>query len=679
LFLQGLIAIEDSHFFEHPGIDPAGILRALYVNLRSGRTAQGGSTLTQQLAKLLFLKPDKTIERKLQEAMLAVKLEQKYTKQEILRMYCNHIFLGHGVYGIHAAAKYYFGKAAKDLNLQEAALLASMPKAPQTFSPYSHPSRALVRRNHVLLRMAEENFITEQQYKHTIRQPISVRTQYAKKSFAPYYMEEIRKQLEEKHDYKSIYEGGLQIYSTLDSRMQKMARKALDVGLRKMDKRHGWRKVGTTLNDAEMETYWSEDWTGKYELDQTVEGLVLEVKDRLALIKIEHQIIPLKPDGWRWTNKKHCTAFLAVGNVTDFRIKEIKDNKIISVHLDQPPVVNGAIVAMDVKTGKIRALVGGSDFGTRKFNCATQAYRQTGSSFKPFVYAAALEKGYTPSDVLVDSPISYYDRWTKRTWSPQNYSHDFLGPITLRRALELSRNTVAVKLLERIGVGYAIRYINKFKVSNHMKPYLPLALGASESTLIDMVRGYDAFANHGLMMEPYYIERILDGDGNLLEENLPSAKEALRADVAYLMTQMLRGVISSGTGKRATVLKRPVAGKTGTTDNFEDAWFIGYTPSLICGVWVGFNEKKSLGKKQTGARAALPIWIDFMKAALKGKPVEDFQPTANIQTILIDRRTGLRATPDCTDVTPENFIAGTEPSRFCPFDHSARPEELTVE
>ncbi|MGH9857575.1 MAG: penicillin-binding transpeptidase domain-containing protein, partial [Acidobacteriota bacterium] len=321
------------------------------------------------------------------------------------------------------------------------------------------------------------------------------------------------------------------------------------------------------------------------------------------------------------------------------------------------------------KTGKILALVGGSDFATKKFNRATQAIRQTGSAFKPFIYAAAFERGYTPSDVLIDAPLSYYDSWTQKTWSPQNYTGDYLGPMTLRRALELSRNTIAVKLLEQIGVKSAIRYVENFEVAKNMQPYLPLALGASEATLIDMVRGYGAFANQGLMMHPYFVEKVLDRDGNLLEENLPTAKEVMRADVAYLMTDVLQGVIRRGTAVKAKKLNRPMAGKTGTTDDCTDAWFIGYTPSLVVGVWVGYDEKKSLGKKETGSEAALPIWIDFMETVYEDKPVEEFQATSNILTIAIDRHSGLRATPDCTDVILESFVAGTEPKQYCGPEH----------
>jgi penicillin-binding protein 1A len=347
----------------------------------------------------------------------------------------------------------------------------------------------------------------------------------------------------------------------------------------------------------------------------------------------------------------------------------VEDGKIQSITVDQEPIVDGALVAMDIKTGKVLALIGGSDFNTKKFDRATQAYRQTGSAFKPFVYAAAFERGYTPSDVLVDGPLSYFDSYSGKTWSPQNYTHDFLGPMTLRRALELSRNTVAVKLLEQIGVKYAIRYIGNFEVTQNMQPYLPLALGASEATLINMVRAYGAFANQGLMMKPILVEKVVDRDGNVLEQNLPEAKEVMRADVAYLMTDVLQGVIRRGTAVKAKQLKRPMAGKTGTTDDCTDAWFIGYTPSLVTGVWVGFDEKKSLGKKETGSEAALPIWMDFMAAALKDKPVEEFQATANIVTVAIDRHSGLRATPDCTDVIVESFVAGSDPKQYCGPEH----------
>jgi penicillin-binding protein 1A len=677
---NALIAVEDAHFYQHPGVDPWGILRAFYVNLKTGRVVEGGSTLTQQLAKMLFLKPEKTMERKLQEAMLAVQLERRYTKDEVFLLYCNQIYLGHGIYGVQAASNYFYGKPAKQLTLEESALIAALPKAPENFSPYTHPEQALRRRNHVLQRMIEEKFISKEQGASAAKLPVSVKTVVQKISIAPYFTEEIRKHLEEKYGYSGIYESGLQIYSTLIPEMQTSAEKALDKGLRSLDKRHGFRKISTILKEEEIAKFRSPDWTAGFEEGSVVKGVVTEVSPRKVTVQIGSQSVDLLPEGWAWSGRKDVASIFTRGSVTDFKIKEIKDGKIQSIVLDQEPIVDGALVAMDIKTGKVLALIGGSDFVRKKFDRATQAYRQTGSSFKPFIYAAAFERGFTPSDVLIDQPISYYDSWSKQTWSPQNYTGDFLGPMTLRRALELSRNTIAVKLLEQIGVKYAIRYIENFEITKKMQPYLPLALGASEATLIDMVRAYGSFANQGLMMKPYFVEKVLDRDGNLLEQNLPAAKEVMRADVAYLLTDVLQGVIRRGTAVKAKALNRPLAGKTGTTDDCTDAWFIGYTPSLVVGVWVGYDEKKSLGKKETGAEAALPIWIAFMDNVLKDKPIEEFQATSNIVTVAIDRHTGLRATPDCTDVIVESFVAGTEPKEYCGPEHHGgqvplQPEE----
>jgi penicillin-binding protein 1A len=496
---------------------------------------------------------------------------------------------------------------------------------------------------------------------------------------APYYTEAIRKYLEEKYGYSGIYESGLQIHSTLNVSMQKMAEAALDAGLRKLDKRHGWRKIETRLSDDDIEKYWSTGWAVKFEPGKIVKGVVVDVNERSAMVKISDQVVQLLAEGWAWTGRKSATSLLEKGNVTDFKITEMKEAKITAISLDQKPAVDGAFMAMEVKTGKVLTLIGGSDFLTKKFDRATQAWRQTGSAFKPFVYAAAFEKGYTPSDVMIDQPISFFDPWSKQTWAPQNYTDDFLGPMTLRRALELSRNTIAVQLLQSIGVKYAINYIGRFDVAKDMQPYLPLALGSSESTLINLVRAYGAFANQGLMMQPYYVDKIVDRDGNLLEQNLPHAKEVMRADIAYLMTDVLQGVINHGTAIKARILKRPLAGKTGTTNDCTDAWFIGYTPTLIAGVWVGYDEKKSLGKKETGAEAALPIWIDFMQNVLKDQPAEQFQATSNIVTVAIDRLTGLRATPDCTDVILESFVAGTEPKEFCGPEHHKQLVPLSPE
>lgn len=676
---KAIIAVEDAHFYEHPGVDPWGILRALYVNLRTGHVVEGGSTLTQQLAKMLFLKPEKTMERKILEAMLAVQLERRYTKDEVLLYYCNQVYLGHGVYGVQAASNYYFGKSAHDLTLDEAAILAALPKAPQEFSPYLHADRALQRRNHVLERMIAERFVSKQEGEAAIKMPLNVRPQLPARSIGSYFTEEVRQYLEKKYGYSGLYESGLQIHSTLNVDMQKVAEVAVDKGVRRLDKRHGWRKPVIKLKESQWMSYQSPDWDGKWEAGRIVQGVVLESSDRVVMVRIADQKVALFPADWAWTNRKTGTSLLEPGDVSDFKIKEVNDGKIASIELDQRPLINGALIAMEVKTGKILALVGGDDFTQTKFDHATQAYRQPGSAFKPFIYAAAFERGFTPSDVMVDQPISYYDPWTKLTWSPGNYTGDFLGPMTLRRALELSRNTVAIQLLEQIGVKYAINYAQRFGVSKNMQPYLPLALGVSETTLIDLVRSYSAFANRGLMMEPIYVDKILDRDGNLLEENLPHAKEVMRADIAYLMTDVLEGVVRRGTAVKARSLNRPLAGKTGTTDDYSDAWFIGYTPSLICGVWIGYDDRKSLGKGQTGAEAALPIWIDFMQTVLKDTPPEDFQATTNIVTVAIDRLTGLRATPDCTDVIIESFIAGTEPHQFCGPEHHTGNVPLSEE
>ncbi|HEY4490690.1 MAG TPA: penicillin-binding transpeptidase domain-containing protein, partial [Acidobacteriota bacterium] len=453
----------------------------------------------------------------------------------------------------------------------------------------------------------------------------------------------------------------------------------LNDGLRRLDKRHGWRAVTTFLKEQEIGSYVSPTWTRDPEPGRIVKGIVLDVSEGSALIKIGNQTVTLSPADWAWTGRKSVASLLRRAMVTDFRIRDVKDRAITAVTLDQTPAVDGAIVVMEIKTGKIRALVGGSDFTTKKFDRATQAWRQTGSAFKPFVYAAAFERGFTPSDVMADEPISFQDPWSKEVWAPVNYTGDFLGTMTLRRALELSRNTVAVKLLHQVGVKHAISYIERFELAKDMQPYLPLALGASEATLINMVRAYGAFANQGLMMRPYLVEKILDRDGNLLEENGPRAKEVMRADIAYLMTDVLQGVVQRGTAIKARALKRPLAGKTGTTDDCTDAWFVGYTPSLICGVWVGYDEKKSLGKRETGAEAALPVWIEFMQTVLKDKPVEQFQATGNILTVAIDRLTGLRATPDCTDVILESFVAGTEPKQFCGPEHHGKTVPLQEE
>ncbi|HSE43119.1 MAG TPA: transglycosylase domain-containing protein, partial [Acidobacteriota bacterium] len=359
---NAIIAVEDAHYFEHPGVDPWGILRALYVNLKTGRVVEGGSTITQQLAKMLFLRPEKTMERKILEAMLAVQLERKYTKQELFLFYCNQIYLGHGVYGVEAAAHYYFGKPASQLNVVESAMIAALPKAPQEFSPHAHPQRALQRRNHVLSRMLDEKFITRQVYEESVKAPLGVVQPLPKTYVAPYFTEEIRKYLEDKYGYAGIYESGLEIYSTLDVDMQKAAGQALDKGVRRLDKKQGWREVTTTLTPQQIESFRDPSWTSEMTPGRIVKGIVIEVTDRLATVRIAGQDVPLLPDGWAWTRRKTASAILKPGNLTDFKVLEVKDGKILSIALDQVPHVDGAFVAMELKTGKIKALIGGSDF-----------------------------------------------------------------------------------------------------------------------------------------------------------------------------------------------------------------------------------------------------------------------------------------------------------------------------
>ncbi len=665
---DAIIAAEDAHFWQHTGIYPIAIIRAFISNLRAGRIVQGGSTITQQLAKLLFLTPERTFKRKMKEALLAIQIEHNYSKEEILTLYCNQIYFGHGIYGIEAAANFFFGKHLNQLKLEEAALLAGIPKAAGEYSPLLNYKNALERRNYVLRRMYEENFITEKEAKEAMAEPIKLANKSEDVEFAAFFIEEVRKYIERKYGYEGLYTAGLKVYTTLDSKMQMLAEEALRKGLHNLAKKQKFNKNLMHISfskSSELEYVSFKEWQNMKE-GKILPGVIIEVSSEEAIAKIDQYKCYMNFKSWEWTNIKKATELFKVGDVPLLRIDSIDNEKnLITCELEQEPPFEGAIFVMEIGTGRIKAMVGGYSFRRSKFNRTTQALRQPGSAFKPIIFAAAFEKGFTPADIIEDAPITFVNPYTHQVWSPGNYTGDFLGFITLRRALELSRNTTSVRLLNKIGVKSLIDMAKRLGIQSPIQPYLSSALGASDVTLYELVSAYSVFANQGIYVEPYFITKIIDADGNVLEEHHPFLREALSAEVAYLVTDVLKGVIERGTAVKAKSLNRILAGKTGTTDDFTDAWFIGYSPSLIAGVWVGYDEKKSLGKNQIGGRVALPIWIDFMKEALKDKPNEDFSVPANIEFIPIDRITGLRASVGCPSVILEAFIKGTAPISHC--------------
>jgi penicillin-binding protein 1A len=626
ILYNAVSSIEDQHFEDHWGIDFPRIAGAAYRNLLKGRKAEGASTITMQLAGNLFLdRSDRSFRRKMQEMLLSLQIERRYTKPQIFTMYANQVYLAHGNYGFAAASQFYFGKPVTDLKLQEAALLAGMVRGP-IYSPLNDPQRALARRNLVLRRMQEEGKITPAEETAARKTPLGLHIQYPRNDLAPYFFEEIRKYLEATYGTEAVHERGLRVYTTLNISMQRAANLAVRDGLHAYDRRHGWRGGLPNIlkeNLGTLETFEDDDWRRPIEKGSYVTGLVMAVDDKYATIKIGTYRAVISASDFAWTGRKKPTELLKVGDLAQFSIQELRETTA-RVQLEQQPSPQAAMVAIDNPTGEIKALVGGYSFEDSKFNRATQAVRQVGSSFKIYVYADAIQKGSTPFDTILDAPFTTISGG--QPYSPRNYDERFEGNITLRRALAGSRNVPAVKLAEKIGIGSVVETTRRFGITTPLPPYLPLALGSADMKLIEHVSAFTVFPDDGIRIDPHMIRRVTSYDGALLEEAHPSIHEVISPEVAHTMTAMLEEVVQFGTGIAAKALKRPAAGKTGTTQDYTDAWFVGFTPQLTSGVWVGFDDKQiSLGKKETGARAALPIWLQFMQNGLAGAPVLDFQ------------------------------------------------------
>jgi penicillin-binding protein 1A len=666
---NAVVSVEDQQFWSHMGINVWRVPGAALANLRSGRKEQGSSTLTMQLSRLLFLTPEKTYERKVKEVILAFQIEKNFTKEEIFTLYCNQVYFGHGNYGVEAASEFFFGKPVKEVTLAEAALLAGLPQNPARLSPIESSEHALARRNHVLDRMVEAGYIGPAQADAARLEPIVLHVRKDPPSIAPHFLEEVRKYLEREYGSQRIYQGGLKVFTTLSPDIQKQATDSLRSGLRTLDRRsRGFvPPTATVLNKAGQfpETLHLDDWDSPIVQGDVVRGVVLASDRTLALVQIGAYRARVSPAEMAWTQHTNVASILPRGTVAPFKIVSLGESggkKEAKVLLEQEPKVEGALLAIEVKTGAIKAMVGGYDFEKSKFNRATQAERQVGSAFKPILYTAAIEKaGWTPATIIVDSPLSFPNPWSHTVWAPHNYDGEYWGPIPMRRALEHSRNIPAVKTLQAIGIDTGIAYAKRLGLTTELPHFLPIAIGAGEETLEEMVSAYGTFPNQGLLMKPMIITRITDREGNMIEENRPQPKDAIRADTAYLMTSLLRGVVERGTAVAASALKRPIGGKTGTTNDFTDAWFIGFEPSLAAGVWVGYDEKRqSLGPREEGARAALPIWMDFWQRVMKDKPIEDYPIPANIVFVPVDEM-GRPGRPGLPGVQMEAFIAGTEP------------------
>jgi penicillin-binding protein 1A len=587
--VDAVVTMEDRKFYEHWGVNLPSIFRAAVSNLRARRIVRGGSTITQQLARALFLTQEKTYVRKMKEALLALEIERTYSKDRILEMYLNQIYLGHGSYGIESAAGTYFGKKVTELTVAESALIAGVISSPAAYSPLSDPERALRRRSVVLQAMVEAGKITAREAAHANNAPLGVRrSRPGKVRGAHYFVEEVRKFIEHKFGSGMLYRDGVDVYTTVDLKLQRKADEALESWLADYEKSHKFR-------------------------------VTFENKEPLA----------------------ESLGFEGTG------------------------YVQGALVALDPRTGYVKAMIGGRSFEDSKFNRATQARRQPGSAFKPFLWAAAVDNGFTAADIVHDSPIIVPVQDT--IYKPSNYDLKFLGPITLRTGLARSRNLVAVRLIQEVGEYTVSDYARRMGISSRMARVLSLALGSSAATLLEMVSAYGVFANQGVRVEPSMVRRIVGRDGELIYEDFPYTVRIISPQTAYIMTSMMESVLNEGTGFPARLrgFARPAAGKTGTTDNYSDAWFVGFTPDLVCGVWVGFDQLKRIARNATGATVALPIWAEFMKAAHEGKRTSDFTRPEGITTARICTKTGLLATKACPTTRDEVFVERTEPTGFC--------------
>lgn len=676
--LNAVIAVEDSRFWKHKGIDYIAIGRALVKDVMHVSLKEGGSTITQQLAKVVFLTPEKTIKRKLMEASLAVKMEKSLSKKDILELYLNKIYFGHGAYGVEMAARTYFGKSVRQINTAEASLIAGLIKAPTTYSPFNDLSKAKGRQFTALTRMVEEGYITDEEKERVYKQPLYLASLRKGLEVNQYFIENVRKYLEDTYGPDDIYKTGLKVYTTLDRNMQSSAVSSLQYGLREVDKRQGWR--GPLERKEDIDT---DKELKARELAATVtvnpgdiySGLVLKVAEKEAVIKTRGLIgtLSVKDAAWaarnldkngsiRYLKNFTLPQILKPGDVIKVSIKSIQ-NKKVTLSLEQDPEVEGALVALEPYTGFIRAMVGGYDFVKSEFNRAILAKRQPGSAFKPVIYAAAMDHGFTPASIIVDEPVTYTGSG-KGEWNPENYDHKYYGPTRLREALTYSRNVVTVRLAEAIGIDTLIAFSRTVGFHGDMPRNLSIALGSSGITPLDLAAVYAVFASNGAKTQPISIKYILDRKGRVLESNEPEMEQIISAQTSFLITSMMEDVVQYGTGWRAKSLGRPVAGKTGTSSDYKDAWFVGYTPSLVACVWVGFDNYRALGSQETGGKAAAPIWTSFMQNALTGEP-EGFTKPDDIVSVMIDPKTGLLSRDDIG--IREFFKEGSQPRQYAPF------------
>jgi penicillin-binding protein 1A len=686
VMIDAILAMEDQNFYGHRGLDIMGILRAAWVNLKAGRIVQGGSTLTQQLAKSLFLTDERDYERKIKEAILAYRLEEELTKERILELYMNQVFFGSGAYGIESAAQRYFSKSASDLDLREAALLASLPKAPSRFTPLRNPELATERRNLVLQRMVEKGVITPQKAAETRQMDLGVETGAGRVFKAHYFVEFIRRDLEEQYGYSALYRSGWDIHTTLDYTYQSVAEKAVRDNLYNIEKRR-------------------RQWRGPVEAEQAEYPPEPGYKALSVITSVGENVINIECGGLPyslsfrdiWVSNRDLEQ-LKPGDMVWFVVEGYLDEErteIQSGYIIQEPEVDASLVSTRVETGEVLAWVGGYNFWRSQFDRVTQSQRQPGSAFKPLIYAQALESGYTAADIIYDTPIVVEKTWETASdtrerlnregaiaegllepqdideldeiefWKPQNYGREFYGATTLREGLAKSRNIVSIHLMEALRPSNVIKMARTLGITSPLHPSLALALGSSEVTLMELNQAYSALANQGTLSEPLLINRIVDRDRTVIRESYPVLRPAVSAETAYLTTNLLSAVITEGTGHAAHEIGYPMAGKTGTTNNYYDAWFVGYTPYVATGVWVGVDMLEPIFKEATGASAALPIWKEFMKTVLQDYEPDPFPVPPNISFANVCRVSGKLSTDQCERHVQEAFLVGTAPLDYC--------------
>ncbi|MCP4020849.1 MAG: PBP1A family penicillin-binding protein [Desulfobacteraceae bacterium] len=698
--IKAFIAAEDSRFRDHPGVDILSIIRAFLKNFKAGTIVQGGSTITQQVTKSFLLTPERTYIRKLKEAILAYRIEKRFTKDEILFLYLNQIYLGHGAYGVESASENYFGKHAKDLNLAECSMLAGLPQAPSRYSPFRFPDRAKQRQIYVLNRMKEDGLITNLEAKEAIDLKLDIKPR--KNWFierVPCYTEHVRRYVEKKYGEDTLYHQGLQIHTAVNIELQKIGRSAVKKGLEDLDKRIGYRGAIRNIPNSQVESFCQKI---AFSLDNKLlekghvyEGVVLKVdnENKITRVRVGDFFGNIRLETMKWARKpnpkvaffesgvKRPSQVFKTGDIIQVKVlNEVIETDEAEFALYQEPIAQSALLSIEAETGHVKTMIGGRDFRNSQFNRAVQSRRQPGSAFKPVIYAAALDKGYTTSSIIIDSPLVYEDTERDFIWKPHNNKEKFYGPTPFRIALAKSRNIVTIRILQDIGIEYVTDYAKKLGITSEISQNLSIALGSSGLSVLEIVNAYSVFSNLGYLVDPVFITKIYDRNGNLLEKSKLIRKKVIDMSTAYIMTNIMESVIKSGTGWRIKALKRPVAGKTGTSNNLFDGWFLGYTPRYTTGVWVGLDQEASLGKGEGGSRSASPIWLDFMKQILEGKPVRTFNVPEGIVFAKIDPSTGLLPIESSEKTVFECFKEGTVPTEYSPEpDEASDSDELFKE